>query len=267
MTVRPLGGCIVSRSFSLFPLALLLSLSGADAQTSGIGSEVSSREALSDGDEFDLPLDELLAKGRSIFEAEWTPQEGGGRPAMTGAGQPLASPESRLVFPHNFNRVSGRDSNSCSGCHSKPFGLSGGGGAFNDGVFVGAERLDYVTFDHSNPQLGVASVDEEGKFVTAETVGNFRIPPGVFGAGYIEMVARQITADLQAIRDSTAPGETRALVSKGISFGLIGRLLYVSGVAGLPPQPASRHAGCRAIRLLTKTPTATALRTRSHGPR
>jgi hypothetical protein len=237
----------------------------AHSQTAdGIGNEVSEREALSDGDEFDLPLDELLAKGRSIFEAEWTPQEGGGRPAMTGAGQPLASPETPLVFPHNFNRVSGRDSNSCAGCHSKPFGFSGGGGAFNDGVFVGAERLDYVTFDHSNPQLGVASVDEEGKFVTAETVGNFRIPPGMFGAGYVEMLARQITAGLQTIRDSTAPGETRALVSKGISFGQIGRLpdgsWDVSGVAGLPPQALQDDPPSLVVRPFHQSGTAVSLR-------
>jgi hypothetical protein len=43
----------------------------------------------------------------------------------------------------------------------------------------------------------------------------------MFGSGFIEMLARQITADLQAVRDATLPGEAGALVSKGISFGTI----------------------------------------------
>ncbi|MDA1314303.1 MAG: thiol oxidoreductase [Acidobacteria bacterium] len=265
MRVRLLGGCIPSRILPAVFLASFLAVPAARSQTpEPVGYEVSERQALNDGDEFDLSLAELLAKGRSIFEAEWTPQEGGGRPAMTGAGQPLASPESQLVFPYNFNRVSGRDSNSCSGCHSKPFGFIGGGGAFNDGVFVGAERFDYITFDHSNPQQGVAAIDEEGKFVTAETVGNFRVSPGLFGAGYIEMLARQITADLQIIRDATASGETRALVSKGISFGVISRLpdgsWDVSGVAGLPPQALAGDTPSLVIRPFHQSGTAVSLR-------
>lgn len=69
---------------------------------------------------------------------------------------------------------------------------------------------------------------------------NFRIPPGVFGSGYIEMLARQITADLQATRDATGSGESNALASKGISFGTIRRQpdgsWDVSAVDGLPAQ-------------------------------
>lgn len=37
------------------------------------------------------------------------------------------------------------------------------------------------------------------------------------------MLARQMTADLQAARDSIRPGQSRALVSKGISFGILAR--------------------------------------------
>ena len=258
--------CIVTWiSIGLLMAMLFVGTPTTFAQASGsIGYEVSDRQPLSDGEEFDLPLDELLERGGSVFEAEWTPQEGAGRPAMTGAGNPLASPESLLIFPHNFNRISGRDSNSCSGCHSKPFNASGGGGAFNDGVFVAAERFDYVTFDHSSAQQGVTSVDEEGKFVTTETVGNFRVPPGVFGAGYIEMLSRQITANLQAIRDATQPGETRALASKGISFGIIARLADgswdVSGVAGLPPQALAGDLPSLVVRPFHQSGTAVSLR-------
>jgi di-heme oxidoreductase (putative peroxidase) len=51
------------------------------------------------------------------------------------------------------------------------------------------------------------------------------------------MLARQMTTDLQAIRDVTWPGTSNALVSKGISFGRIARLANgnwdVSHVEGL----------------------------------
>jgi hypothetical protein len=45
-----------------------------------------------------------------LFTAAWTIQEGGGRP-LERNGNPLSSPESPLIFPRNFNRISGPDSN------------------------------------------------------------------------------------------------------------------------------------------------------------
>lgn len=60
----------------------------------------------------------------------------------------------------------------------------------------------------------------------------------MFGSGFIEMLARQITADLQSIRDATPAGGSNALVSKGISFGTIARnadgTWGASGVQGIP---------------------------------
>jgi hypothetical protein len=59
----------------------------------------------------------------------------------------------------------------------------------------------------------------------------------MFGAGYLEMLARQMTSDLQAIRDSLRLGDSKELVSKGIRFGKIGRkadgLWDVTQVEGL----------------------------------
>jgi hypothetical protein len=43
----------------------------------------------------------------------------------------------------------------------------------------------------------------------------------MFGSGYIEMLARQMTADLRAIRDATPRGHSNALMTKGDSFGTI----------------------------------------------
>lgn len=221
--------------------SLLASSAAVQAQTPElIGVETSGYEPIPDGDEFDMPVDELLRRGEKTFSAIWTVQEGGGRPMTTGTGSPLADPSSPLVFPRNFNRVSAMDSNGCAGCHNAPFGVAGGGGDFVTGVFVAGQRFDAATFDHADPTAKRGSVDEAGNFVTLGSIGNYRATLGMFGSGYIEMLARQITVDLQTIRDATNAGESNALVSKGVSFGMLARAADgswdASGVQGLPAQ-------------------------------
>jgi hypothetical protein len=227
---------------STLPFLLLLEAPAA-AQ---IGFEGSSYERLNDGDEFDLPLEELLSRGQAAFNARWTVQQGGGRPQTSGVGAPLADPSSPLVFPRNFNRVSAMDSNGCAGCHNSPFGIAGGEGDFVTGVFVAAQRFDSATFDHSDPVAKRGAVDEAGNFVTLQSIGNFRSTPGMFGGGYIELLAREITADLQAARDGLAAGDSVSLVSKGISFGMLSRAAdgswSTNGVRGIPKQSLTSSA-------------------------
>jgi cytochrome c peroxidase len=199
-------------------LAWLRPIDAAD-----VGREVAIPHHLQDGDEFHVSLRELLRYGQKLFDAVWTVEEGGGRPLTKGTGAPLADGNDPLVFPRNFNRVSAPDSNACSGCHNKPFGLSGGGGDVVANVFVLGQRFDFLTFDPSDTTPTRGAVDESGNPVTLQTAANSRATLGMFGSGYIEMLARQITADLQAIRDATPPGGSRALASKGISFGTIAR--------------------------------------------
>src|SRR4051794_38736041 len=118
------------------------------------------------------------------------------------------------------------------------FGIPGGGGDFATNVFVLGQRFDFITFDPKDAVPTAGAVDEQGKAVTLQRLANMRSTTGMFGAGYIEMLARQITVDLQAIRDRVKPGESRLLVSKGIQFGSISRradgLWDTSKVQGLP---------------------------------
>lgn len=204
-----------------------------------IGQEISTQHHLENGEAAQLPLPKLLQHGQQLFNAIWTIQEGAGRPQTKGTGIPLSDPTQPLVFPRNFNRISGPDSNGCAGCHNAPFGISGGGGDIVTNALVLGQRFDFVTFDRSDKEPTKGSVNEEGKAITLQTLGNFRSTLGMFGSGYIEMLARQMTADLQAIRDKTKPGTRRRLKSKGISFGIIGKakdgFWVTSEVEGLPP--------------------------------
>ena len=228
-----------SRILSALLVALAVAMPG-QLRADAIGEERSTYDRLEDGDEHSISLRELLRRGQLAFGAEWTPIEGGGRPLTGGTGAPLADPGSPLVFPRNFNRVSARDANSCAGCHNAPFGIPGGGGDFVTGVFVAAQRFDFASFDQGDSIIRRGALDESGSITTLSRIGNFRATVGMFGSGFIEMLARQMTADLRAIRDSTTPGNSRPLTSKGVSFGTIARTgdgsWDTSGVEGLPAQ-------------------------------
>ena len=232
-----------------WPIVLALGvLVSTPLQADKIGEERSVYQRLEEGQEHRLNTYQLLRHGRLAFEAQWTPAEGGGRPLTGGTGEPLSNMSHPLVFPRNFNRVSAQDSNGCAGCHNAPFGMAGGGGDFVTGVFVGAQRFDFATFDASDGVVTSGAVQEDGALVTLGSIGNYRATIGMFGSGFIEMLARQMTSDLQTIRDGLAPGGVATLSSKGVHFGSLGRRSNgtwdTSRVEGLPPQSlASAGAG------------------------
>ena len=147
-------------------------------------------------------LNGLVAAGQQLFDARFNLLDGRGRPGSTGTGAP------RGPGQPNFIRTSGPDSNACSGCHAQP--LSGGAGDFVANVFVLAQALNPVT----------DSVD--GVF------SDERNTLGMFGSGPIEMLAREMSADLIAIRDEArqlaeekGKSVRQLLETKGVSFGAI----------------------------------------------
>ena len=164
----------------------------------------------------DLPLEEIVERGRHLFTASFNTLDGAGRPETTDVSPNNFRPAH--IFPDNFNRISGPDANSCSSCHGVP--RVGGGGDNATNVFVLADRLAFVNFD-----------GEEGDGLearTLKTVGNERTSLGLFGSGLVELLAREMTSDLHAIRDearreaSKSDGEVaRELWSKGVGFGRI----------------------------------------------
>ena len=222
----------------LFSFCLLAFAARAQNEPSQIGREVAVPRHLQDGDEFHLSIPQLLAFGEKLFTARWTVQEGAGRPLSKGTanGARLSDPSTPLVFPLNFNRLSGPDANSCSGCHNLP--STGGGGDRVTNVFVLGQRFDFISFNHSDTMATAGALDERASFFTQQTFANERKTIGMNGSGFIEMLARQMTSDLQATRDSIPPGASKALTTKGVSFGVLARALDgswdTSRVQGLP---------------------------------
>ena len=203
-----------------------------------IGQERAVPKHLQDDEEFRVPLCDLVEYGKRLFVANWTDQDGGGRPLTKGTGKALSDPGSPLTGNRAFNRISGPDANSCYGCHNQPLGMPGGGGDFVTNVFVQAQRFDFVTLERSDKIPTKGAADEQDNIVHLENIGNLRATTGMFGAGYLEMLAREITEDLQSIRDSLKLGGRKQLISKGISFGWLARQKdgswNVSEVQGLP---------------------------------
>lgn len=168
--------------------------------TCWLGQEISGVDHLSDDQEFQLSIPDLIAYGKKLFTANWTEQEGGGRLLTKGNGKDLSDPSQPLVGARGFNRLSAPDANSCASCHNPPYGIPGGGGDFVTNVFVLGPRFDFLTFDRSDQLPTKGAVDEDKKPVSLQNAANMRATPGMFGSGCIEMLARQMTEELQTIR-------------------------------------------------------------------
>jgi hypothetical protein len=222
MEVSIFMNAVGRRLFLAGTLACILAASlaaRAQQRSNAVGQEVAIQRHLQDGEEFQIPIPDLYKFGEKLFNAKFTIQEGAGRPMSKGTGAPISDSSTPLVFPRNFDRLSSPEANSCAGCHNAPF--SGGGGDRVTEVFVLGQRFDHLSFDHDDSFPMRGAVDESGKFVNLNTASNDRKTIGMHGSGYLEMVARQMTADLQAIAAATPAGTSRQLVSKGVGFGTL----------------------------------------------
>ena len=168
-------------------------------------------------------LGDLVARGEALFTAPFTEAEGAGRPMAT---QAIVPTKRRRPSAVAFQRMSGMDANACSGCHNLP--TIGGAGDFAANVFV-SEGFRDAEFDTLDPQFS-----------------NERGTNHLFGAGLVELLAREMTADLRAQRDAAlldalASGKsvTVPLSTKGVRFGAVTArpdgMLDVSAVEGVDP--------------------------------
>ena len=147
-----------------------------------------------------LTFDAIFQQGKDLFDARFNRCDGEGRPATTGASA------HREPNQPAFSRISAPDANSCEGCHNQP--RDGGAGDFVANVFVLGQTADPV-LDSTSPQFS-----------------NSRNTLGMFGSGAIEMLAREMTVELHAIRDQALAqakasngAMTVSLETKGVNFG------------------------------------------------
>jgi len=166
-------------------------------------------------------LNELIDHGERLFKAKFTTLDGAGRPGATQAIIPTKRKRPRSIM---FQRTAGPDANSCESCHREP--AVGGAGDFSVNVFV-SEGFTNADFDTIDPQFS-----------------NERNTNHLFGSGLVELLAREMTAELHAIRKTAlrraremkAPVESR-LVAKDVDFGSIvaapDGVLDLTGIEGV----------------------------------
>jgi len=148
-------------------------------------------------------LNALVQRGDQLFDTRFTSDDGVGRPMAT---QAIIPTKRKRIPKQEFSRTAGLDANACSSCHNVP--RIGGAGDYSANVFV-AEGFVQSDFDTTDPQFS-----------------NERNTNHLFGAGLIELLAREMSAELQSQRRgalATARREQRSVVqplhSKGVSFG------------------------------------------------
>ena len=153
----------------------------------------------------EIDLETVIDAGRRLFAMKFTELDGAGRPAATGAALPTRRAPGDAG---GFLRTNGPDSLACVSCHNDP--EPGGGGDFAANVFVLAQERAVDVFS-----IHADAVNERGT-------------TGMHGSGLIELLAREMTADLLALR-AQAVAEARSaaapvrieLRAKGVSFGAL----------------------------------------------
>jgi hypothetical protein len=183
------------------------------AEQGALGSDRMTQAKLTDGT---LSLEQLRAAGLRMFVTPLNRHDGygdgpvnptdtlfpGGRPTLAGNG--------------TFLRVNGLDGQSCNECHSivsaatfpPRLGIGGVGGSVTNAL-IGPTFID---------PGALLSGDDKAGF--NGRIGN---PPFIFGAGGVELLGLEMTADLRAAVATAraTPGTEITLETKGVEFGSI----------------------------------------------
>ena len=197
-------------------------------------------------DVFTTPFNTLDGFGDGPFDpSETDPTAFGQRPTLQGNG---------LVL-----RVNGLDAQSCNECHTivstrtRPpeLGIGGVGGMVQNAIILPTlmdvadssdSRVQYVPGEHPDLAMGFDGV--------ADFNGRFANPPFLFGGGGVELLAKEMTANLQQLLEEArqaGSGTVLNLDTHGVNFGTVTSLgggdvqLDVEGIGfedntGRPPE-------------------------------
>jgi len=192
-----------------------------------LGDDRISQEEIESGH---MSLNEIRRAGLTIFSTPFNKLDGYGDGPMdpTNTTDPGGRPS--LAGNGTFLRVNGLDGQTCLECHSiisnatvpATLGIGGVGGSVTNAIF----QPTFVDVS-DNLHLEIAAMD--GRFIN---------PPFLFGSGGIELLAREMTTELQELKQlaQANPGLPIPLETKGVSFGELvydGTGFDSSGVEGI----------------------------------
>ncbi|HXV60499.1 MAG TPA: di-heme oxidoredictase family protein [Vicinamibacteria bacterium] len=169
---------------------------------------------------FTTPFNTFDGRGDGPFRGELPTVLPGNRPTLHGNGQLL--------------RMNGLDAQSCNDCHSvishltRPptLGIGGVGGMAQNAIIM-PTMIDVA--DSEDDRVAFAPGHDPDMKMLPDGIADFngrRVsnPPFLFGGGGVELLAKEMTADLQALlaraRDAAA-GTITQLETHGVAFGSI----------------------------------------------
>ena len=159
-------------------------------------------------------------EGHRIFSTPFNKHDGLGDGPMNPSD--TVSPGGRPTLHDNgtFLRMNGLDSQTCLECH----------GILSNAVIPATFAVGGVGGAAANALPGVIApdIDDSENNGFADSQGRLINPPFSYGSGGVELLGKEMTADLQALKDNAEanPGTVIDLVTKGVNFGSI---VFVSG--------------------------------------
>lgn len=162
-----------------------------------------------------LSFKDLRLSGLKVFTARYNKSDGYGDGKL-GSGDNI-SPGGRPTLQNNgtFLRINGLDAQTCLECHSMisadtvpiTLGVGGAGGLNNTASF----------------QPRSVDVGDTAGNLFANFDGRLINPLSLFGSGGVQMLAKEMTAELQALKAKAiaTPGTPVQLTTKGVEFGTI----------------------------------------------
>ncbi|MDH3645735.1 MAG: hypothetical protein OER80_03090 [Gammaproteobacteria bacterium] len=188
-----------------------------------------------------LSLHDLRQAGLKIFGTQFNQYDGYGDGPMNPANPTALGGRPTLGGNGTFLRVNGLDAQSCNDCHGivssatvpATLGVGGAGGLNNA-----------VMFMPTNIDVNDSDVNGHAGFN-----GRLIVPPALFGAGGIQLLAKEMTIELQALKTHALanPGKTIRLTTKSVDFGVLtadsGGTLDASGIEGIDADLVVRPFG------------------------
>lgn len=214
------------------PLAAALGLAAGATQAVEPGEEPAlephiDHEDICDGD---YSYKELRRHGRRIFSTPFNKMDGYGDGPMNGRNSTEPGGRPSLQNNGTFLRVNGLDAQTCLECHAVlsnaeipfKFGVGGVGGSNSNAIIMPTD----------------IDVADSARMGFADFNGRFANPPFLFGSGGVELLAKEMTVELQALKEYARrhPETVVDLITKGVDFGHIvftGGTYDTSGVEGI----------------------------------
>jgi hypothetical protein len=207
----------------LFPLWAPAEVIPGEGPALGDYPERTKQEQIVGGE---LSLREIRKAGLKIFATPFNHYDGYGDGPVNHSDP--TSPGGRPMLGDNGTmlRVNGLDTQTCFECHTlvsadtvpATLGVGGAGGISTTALF----QPTYFDVDADGHEDGHENAGKERKAYAAFD-GRAINPLALFGAGGVQLLAKEMTADLQALKAEAVatPGKEVRLVTKGVDFGTI----------------------------------------------